>query len=312
MILVIMPVIVMLGIGLFIRKTEFVSYETIDGIKKILTQMILPVAIFNALLNAAYELRSWILILALLVSLIVSFVAGFFIKKLVKGPNARYIPYFVSVYEGGMFAYPLFANLCGENQLSKIAILDVACLLFGFSVYMGMLEQEELGGKISVKALVTSAFQNVVFIASILGVVGGLLGVPKLLAINEDVLAVYQSIITIITKPLTPMILIVVGYNMKLNLAAIKASMEAIAWRLAVQIVVIIPMVMATRFLYPDDRNMLYAVIIFMSSPTTFGIQEFLKSKEGSKYVATANSIYTIVTILAYVGVVWVYRMGKG
>ena len=42
----------------------------------------------------------------------------------------------VCVYEGGMMAYPLYTSLCGSEHLSQIAVLDIAGLLFGFSVYM--------------------------------------------------------------------------------------------------------------------------------------------------------------------------------
>ena len=37
------------------------------------------------------------------------------------------------------------------KNLSRIAVLDIAGLLFGFSVYMGMLGQVENGEKIDVK-----------------------------------------------------------------------------------------------------------------------------------------------------------------
>lgn len=40
-------------------------------------------------------------------------------------------------------AYPLYTSLCGSENLSRIAVLDIAGLLFGFSVYMGMLGQVE-------------------------------------------------------------------------------------------------------------------------------------------------------------------------
>lgn len=35
-------------------------------------------------------------------------------------------------------AYPLYTSLCGQENLSQIAVLDIAGLLFGFSIYMGI------------------------------------------------------------------------------------------------------------------------------------------------------------------------------
>lgn len=71
-------------------------------------------------------------------------------------------------------AYPLYTSLCGSENLSRIAVLDIAGLLFGFSVYMGMLGQVENGEKIDVKKLFFSALKTPAFIASILGIIAGL------------------------------------------------------------------------------------------------------------------------------------------
>ena len=60
-------------------------------------------------------------------------------------------------------AYPLYTSLCGSENLSQIAVLDIAGLLFGFSVYMGMLGQTENGEKINAKSLFYSALKNSCF-----------------------------------------------------------------------------------------------------------------------------------------------------
>ena len=67
------------------------------------------------------------------------------------GEYRKYLPFMVSVYEGGLMAYPLYTSLCGQENLSQIAVLDIAGLLFGFSIYMGMLGQVENGEKIDTK-----------------------------------------------------------------------------------------------------------------------------------------------------------------
>ena len=73
-------------------------------------------------------------------------------------------------------AYPLYTSLCGAENLSQIAVLDIAGLLFGFSVYMGMLGQVENGDKIDGKKLFISALHTPAFIASVLGIIAGLTG----------------------------------------------------------------------------------------------------------------------------------------
>ena len=122
----------------------------------------------------------------------------------------------VSVYEGGSMAYPLYTSLCGAENLSQIAVLDIAGLLFGFSVYMGMLGQVENGDKIDVKKLFASAIRTPAFIASVLGILAGLSGV--VLKILEGPFAgTYTSVENILTTSVTSIILVVVGYSIELD-----------------------------------------------------------------------------------------------
>lgn len=104
----------------------------------------------------------------------------------------------------------------------RIAVLDIAGLLFGFSVYMGMLGQVENGEKIDVKKLFFSALKTPAFIASILGIIAGLSKVI-LAVLDSPFGCVYQSVENILTTSVTAIILLVVGYSMELNAKIIKA-----------------------------------------------------------------------------------------
>lgn len=296
----ILPILVMLGMGMCFRRCSFVSVETVEGMKKIITKVILPVAIFNALGTAEYTAASWIMIGIMLIAIVATFLLGFLVKKLVREPYSQYVPYFVSVYEGGMIAYPLFLNLCGNDQLSKIAILDVACLLFGFSIYMGMLEQQERGEPFRFSKFIKSAVRNPAFAATVLGILGGTSGILGYLSASQAGQA-YHSVVSVITAPLTSMVLITVGYNMSVNHDSLLPCLQAIGLRIVVQFIAMIPTAFAAHLLFGGDRSMVLAVIMLMFSPATFSIQAFLKSRQGSEYIATANSIYTLVTIGVYI-----------
>ena len=160
--------------------------------KVLVTNVMLPVAIFHALATAEYNRETGILILIMLIMLVVSFSLGFVLKPFLKGKYQRYLPFMVSVYEGGLMAYPLYTSLCGSENLSHVAVLDIAGLLFGFSIYMGMLGQVEDGGKIDVKKLFSSAIRTPAFIASVLGIIAGLSKIIIIL-LDSPFGGVYQS-----------------------------------------------------------------------------------------------------------------------
>ena len=134
---IILPVLVMLVLGMACRKLKLLTKSGIDNMKLLVTNIMLPVAIFHALATADYSVETWKLVGIMFVMLVVSFGVGFLLKPLMNGEYRKYLPFMVSVYEGGLMAYPLYTSLCGQENLSQIAVLDIAGLLFGFSIYMG-------------------------------------------------------------------------------------------------------------------------------------------------------------------------------
>ena len=214
---IVLPVLVMILLGMACRKWKLLNQNGIDNMKVLVTQIMLPVAIFHALATADYNKETGILVGIMFVMLVISFSLGFAMRPLMPEQRYRkYLPFMVSVYEGGSMAYPLYTSLCGAENLSQIAVLDIAGLLFGFSVYMGMLGQVENGDKIDVKKLFASAIRTPAFIASVLGILAGLSGV--VLKILEGPFAgTYTSVENILTTSVTSIILVVVGYSIELD-----------------------------------------------------------------------------------------------
>ena len=122
---IVMPVLVMIILGMLCRKWKILTGEGVANMKVLVTNVMLPVAIFHALATAEYNKETGILILIMLIMLIVSFSLGFVLKPFLKGKYQRYLPFMVSVYEGGLMAYPLYTSLCGSENLSHVAVLDI-------------------------------------------------------------------------------------------------------------------------------------------------------------------------------------------
>ena len=297
---IVMPVLVMIILGMLCRKWKILTGEGVANMKVLVTNVMLPVAIFHALATAEYNKETGILILIMLIMLIVSFSLGFVLKPFLKGKYQRYLPFMVSVYEGGLMAYPLYTSLCGSENLSHVAVLDIAGLLFGFSIYMGMLGQVEDGGKIDVKKLFSSAIRTPAFIASVLGIIAGLSKIIIIL-LDSPFGGVYQSVENILTTSVTAIILLVVGYSMELNANLLKPCITTILLRMILQGVMMAGVLFAVHSLGGDSQIVNLAIITYMSSPATFSMQTFMKDEEGSAYVSTTNSMYCLVSILVYI-----------
>ena len=297
---IVMPVLVMIILGMLCRKWKILTGEGVANMKVLVTNVMLPVAIFHALATAEYNKETGILILIMLVMLIVSFSLGFVLKPFLKGKYQRYLPFMVSVYEGGLMAYPLYTSLCGSENLSHVAVLDIAGLLFGFSIYMGMLGQVEDGGKIDVKKLFSSAIRTPAYIASVQGIIAGLSKIIIIL-LDSPFGGVYQSVENILTTSVTAIILLVVGYSMELNANLLKPCITTILIRMILQGVMMAGVLFAVHSLVGDSQIVNLAIITYMSSPATFSMQTFMKDEEGSAYVSTTNSMYCLVSILVYI-----------
>ena len=297
---IVMPVLVMIILGMLCRKWKILTGEGVANMKVLVTNVMLPVAIFHALATAEYNKETGILILIMLIMLIVSFSLGFVLKPFLKGKYQRYLPFMVSVYEGGLMAYPLYTSLCGSENLSHVAVLDIAGLLFGFSIYMGMLGQVEDGRKIDVKKLFSSAIRTPAFIASVLGIIAGLSNIIIIL-LDSPFGGVYQSVENILTTSVTAIILLVVGYSMELNANLLKTCITTILIRMILQGVMMAGVLFAVHSLVGDSQIVNLAIITYMSSPATFSMQTFMKDEEGSAYVSTTNSMYCLVSILVYI-----------
>ena len=297
---IVLPVLAMIILGILCRKWKLLDQSGVNNMKTLVTNIMLPVAIFHALATAEYSGKIGILVLIMFVMLLISFGAGFWMKRFMDEPYKKYLPFLVCIYEGGMMAYPLYTSLCGSEKLSQIAVLDIAGLLFGFSVYMGMLGQTENGEKINAKSLFYSALRTPAFIGTVLGIIAGLTRMITRL-LDSPFGNCYLSVENILTTAITPIILIVVGYSMELAPELISPCLKTILLRVLLQAVMIAGVLMAVKYSVGGSRLLNLAVITYMSSPATFSMQTFLRKKESSAYASTTNSLYCVVSILVYI-----------
>lgn len=297
---IVLPVLVMIILGIVCRKWKILNQNGIDNMKTLVTNIMLPVAIFHALATAKYSGKIGILVVIMLVMLVVSFGIGFLLRAFMEEPYKKYLPFLVCIYEGGMMAYPLYTSLCGSENLSQIAVLDIAGLLFGFSIYMGMLGQIENGEKNNARNLFFSAIKTPAFVGTVLGILAGLTGMINHL-LDSPFGECYLGVENILTTSITPIILIVVGYSMELAPELISPCIKTILMRVVLQALMIAGVLVAVKYLVGSSRLLNLAIITYMSSPATFSMQTFLKKKESSAYASTTNSLYCVVSILVYV-----------
>ena len=53
----VLPVLIMIGVGYLCKRTQIISAEGLRGLKSLLGEILLPVMLFNAFFTADYSLR---------------------------------------------------------------------------------------------------------------------------------------------------------------------------------------------------------------------------------------------------------------
>lgn len=295
---VLFPVVLMLVMGFILKKTQFISEKGIADIKKYITLIALPVVIFNAMGIADISKETMKIVGAMITVFIVAILIGHFARGIVKEPYKNYLMFLVTCFEGGLFAYPLYQNMVGEDKLVNIVVVDIAGAAFGFGVYFGLLALVDQKTKFSVRAIGRTAFSSPTFIGLVLGLFLNLTGVMDLM-LKSPVGAFYESAKDMITAPLTPLILICVGYAIEFDKKLVAPCLKTVVLRLLIMtagcffVIKVLGNVM-------DDRYMLLAVLTMFICPPTFSLPNFVKNKEAASYFSMTISIYTILTIIAY------------
>ena len=74
---IVLPVLVMIILGMLCRKWKLLDQNGVNNIKTLITNIMLPVAIFHALATAKYSGKIGTLVLIMFIMLLISFGVGF-------------------------------------------------------------------------------------------------------------------------------------------------------------------------------------------------------------------------------------------
>lgn len=291
------PVILMVLIGFFCRKTEMITTEGMEGLKTLATSLMLPVLLFHTLATTEYTSATIAVMGIMLLALSAAFIIGMLIKRAV--PSAGiFFPFLVTSFEGGMLGYPLYAVLCGEARLSNIATLDIANTIFVFTVFLAFLTAS-VNGKVQPSEMISNVLHSPVFWGVFLGIAVGVTGVAGSF-LNTMAGALYTSAKDMITSALSAVILVVVGYGLSFDRAVLKKCGKAVAGRMVIQgaILAVIMILLKDMFATAEMKT---ALILYLFLPPTFVIPAYAKTEEDGIYLSTTISLYSVFTIAIFI-----------
>ena len=285
----VLPVLVMIGIGYFCNRKQIFDMNGLKGLKG---DIMLPVMLFNAFFTAAYSVRVVVVFLVVFIGYGIAIALGYVLRPAVK-PYGKYLPFLLASAEGGMLGYALYGLIVGSQ--SGFAAVDLGQTVFAYTVWLGCLTSVD-GEKVDAKALLKNMFSNKCFLGMALGIVLGATGIGSLV-MNSAAGGIVSQLISTITAPISAVVLLMVGYELNLKKELLGPVLKT--------------MVLANMIifhLFPFDRELEIALMVLYALPAPFIIPIFSDVGKDGEYVSTSLSAHTLVTVILY-AVIVVYGM---
>lgn len=293
----VLPVLVMILLGRLCAAQGILNDERHAGLKSIIGDILLPVVLFNAFFTAQYDGKLLLVFVLVFIGCLIALIAGFALRRFV-APYGRFMPLLMTSFEGGMLGYALYALLAGQDQTATYAMVDIGQTMFAYTVFLAALKGAE-GQKMSPKAMVMNMITNKACIGMMLGIVLGALGVYKAIA-PTDFGMILMELISFITAPTSALILLVVGYQLKVSKKLMRPVLTTLGLRLGVMICVMGLVSLVLFAIIPYDKMLMLALMLQYTLPAPFIIPLYADMKDDGEYVSTTLSMGTVLTVLLF------------
>ena len=295
----IVPIAIAFSLGVMMRKLKLMDDNGCATIKSMVSKVLLPVILFNAFLFAAYSKDSMAIIIVFFIAMIAVLGIGFLMRRFIP-ERAKYFPFVFATIEGGTIGYPLLAMLYGTRGTSDMAIIDVAHTVFLFLIAIPLMQAAD-GNEPDFKKLMKNAVLSPTFLAMVIGIALGLIGVDSWLT-RSSVYGIYQSVISFLTNPAGMLIIVTLGFGISISPELMRPVLFTAFTRLATMAVFCaISSVVIFRFI-PYSKETFVALMIAFSLPASYAIPIFGKFEGHKEYVSTTISFSTVLTLIVFIG----------
>lgn len=305
------PIFVTIGLGIYFRKTNFISTDTIEEMKKLIIQLCLSAVLFLSFYNM--ELKSEYFILSFVV--VILFISMFFIGKLLKNINFfnhKMLPFVTTSCTFGLLGIPLYTTVYGIENLGYLSVFGIGHEVFVWLIFYVHMKLHFANEKFSTDTIL-GFLKSPMIISILLGLSFNATGFKNLLDSNSIATGLIASV-EMISKITTPMILITIGYNLKFDIGYTRQSLIFILARFVVMFVVgyafkilLIDKIIETNPLI----DMAYFTLLVIPPPSSLPlfVSEYISKKDG-ELVNNMVVINTIISIFIFVVAVVINPFG--
>ncbi len=296
----VLPILFLLVLGYWIQRTRFLSEAVIEGLRKLVVNLSLPAVLFVSFLSIDLEPSFLVIFVVIFLLCLALFGLGRILKPRLE-PARPHFPFLMTGFEYGMLGISLFASAYGLQNIGYIAVIDLGHEIFIWFVFLGLLLA--LGRSFQRPTeLFRSFLKSPVILAILAGILLNLVGLRESLS-QWPIIGAFLATLQFLAAMTIPLILLIVGYGIKLNREGSGQAARVVLIRL----LILIPLAfLLNRFLIQDflglERGYQLALFTLLVLPPPFIIPLFMRqdAEEDRRYVNTVLTLHTVATIAVF------------
>lgn len=296
----VLPIFLLIGLGAWSRRSQFLPERAIDDLRKIAVNLALPSVLFVSFLHI--EMRSTYLVIFVVVGAlnIALYALGVTLRRRLNVPHP-YFPFLMTGFEYGMLGVSLFGSAYGLEHIGYIAVADLGHELFIWFIFLALLLMKR-DGLDSPAQLVNAFFRSPVIIAILAGIALNLLGAADFLY-EQPITGGIMATLGFLSALTIPLILIIVGYGIKLDRAGLREAALVVGIRLAILIpLALILNAVIIRGLLGLERPFEIALFTLLVMPPPFIIPLYMRQDmpDEKRYVNNVLMVYTAFSLIIF------------
>lgn len=292
----ILPILLLMGLGFILQKKSYFHEEAIGSIKKAIINIFLPSLLFVTFIDMKVRDEYISVFGAILVLLVIFYLVGLLLNK-IKFLHHPMLPFVVTATTFGLLGLSLYETVYGSEQLVKMSIIGVGHELFIWFIYLTLLKVQLKKEKVSL-GIVKDFIKSPLIIAIVAGIGLNLLGFGGYFHEQPVLLGFYQTL-KLLSSVCTPLILLIVGYGLKLNKKYMKLSTKLILVRLVVMVGVgYVYKFFILDNLLPNDTFFNHAFFTFLILPPPMSLPIFTEEFSNKEMGELMNNTVVFNTLL--------------
>lgn len=297
----VLPILFLIGLGYWIRRSHFLAESTVDDLRKIAVNIALPAVLFTSFLTIELKATYLVTFAVIFILCILLYGLGLLLKPRLGG-GREYFPFLMTGFEYGMLGVSLFGSAYGLEQIGYIAIIDLGHEIFIWFVFLALLLVRRDGLTRSGE-LMGAFLRSPVVVAILAGLAFNLLGAEQFL-INGPITGGIMATLGFLSNLVVPLILIIIGYGIRLDAGAIRETLPVIGVRLAI----LLPLAYLLneyliRGLLGLERGFQVALFTLLILPPPFIIPLYARAdlaQDEKRLINNTLMVYTVVTIVIF------------